>query len=120
MNNRPTRPATSGFGLKATAQFTGDGPRFGVGLEGFIQFLGASLGVVIEREPHPDNPSNFLTHRGVEGTVFLTAGRLLSLYGRHAYVPESKQAVRMDAGLQLMLRWEDLETIADIIDFLTP
>ena len=120
LNTGTTKPATSGFGLKANAQYAGDALRFAVGPAGFVHFVGASAGVVYERVRKADASSEFLTHRGVEGTVFLTAGRFVSLYGRQAYVPGSSQPVRTDAGLQLLLRWQDLETIAGIIEFFTP
>ena len=124
-NVRSTRMATRGFGLKANAQLSGESPRYGLGVEGFIQHVGADLGVVWERNPHGGDgpllrPKSGATLWGVEGTAFLTYGRLLSLYGRTALVPGSPQALRTDAGFQLMLRWQDLEKIAEIIEFFTP
>jgi len=124
-DGRPTRIATRGFGLMADAQLSGETPRYGLGLEGFIHHVGADIGVVWERDPHGGDgplllPSADATFWGVQGTAFLTYGRLFSLYGRTALVPASPQAVRTDAGFQLLIRWKDLETIAGLIEFFTP
>ena len=105
-----------GVGIKANAQVVEGHTRVGLAVDGFWTFFGGELGVVSQGAPDGSGAKRL----GVQAGAFLTLARALSLYGRQVYIPSAAQSLHTDVGVLFMISTEDLEDIADIIEFFFP